>query len=108
MDLDTIPNFLAEQRDAAPVELQHVYMTFEDFWERKLWHQLTDALVDYFNHPESAPQRLALWKNFILSFGDKINQLKLVTLGLLAITQCKGRHLMSHRRATLLANVPMC
>ena len=85
-----IPNFLDEQRGAAPVELQHVYMTFEDLWERKLWHQLTDALVDYFNRPDSATQRLALWKNFILSFGEKINQLKLVTLALLAVTQCNG------------------
>lgn len=95
MDLDTIPNFLAEQRDAAPVELQHVYMTFEDFWERRLWHQLTDALVGYFNHPDSGSQRLPLWRNFILSFGEKINQLKLVTLGLLAVTQCKGSSLVS-------------
>jgi 26S proteasome regulatory subunit N9 len=101
MDLDTIPNFLSEQRDAAPVELQHRYMAFEDFWERKLWHQLTDALVDYFKHPESAPQRLALWRKFILSFGDKINQLKLVTLGLLAVTQCKGMHVMLHESGML-------
>ncbi|KAI9878458.1 MAG: 26S proteasome regulatory subunit [Pleopsidium flavum] len=92
MDLDTIPNFLAEQRDSAPVELQHVYMAFEDFWERRLWHQLTEALVDYFNHPGSGPERLPLWRNFILSFGEKVNQLKLVTLGLLAVAQCKDDH----------------
>lgn len=108
MDLDTIPSFLAEQRDAAPVELQHFYITLEDFWERKLWHQLTDALVEYFNHPDSASQRLALWKNFILNFGDKINQLKLVTLGLLAVTQCKGRRSMSLWTGRALADVSAC
>lgn len=91
MDVDTIPNFLTDQRDAAPADLQHLFLSFEDFWERKLWHQLTDSLVEYFKHPESASQRLPIYNTFILSFADKINQLKLVTLGLSASTQCKGR-----------------
>ena len=90
MDLDTIPNFLAEQRDAASPELQHHFMSFEDFWERRLWHQLTDVLVEYFEHPESAPQRIPVYKTFVSSFADKINQLQLVTLGLSAATQCRG------------------
>ncbi|KAH0544005.1 hypothetical protein FGG08_001772 [Glutinoglossum americanum] len=89
MDFDTIPNFLAEQRDAAPADLQHLVMSFEDFWERRLWHQLTDVLVEYFSHNESAPQRISLYKTFVLSFSEKINQLKLVKLGLIAATQCK-------------------
>lgn len=90
MDLDAIPNFLAEQRDEAPADVQHVYLTFEDLWERKLWHELTNNLVDFFRSPESSPQRLAIYNSFILSFADKINQLKLVWLGLHASTQCKG------------------
>ncbi len=90
MDIDQIPDFLAEQRDAAPEELQQHFMSFEDFWERKLWHQLTDVLVQYFNHAASGPQRIAIYKRFVLSFADKINQLQLVTLGLSAATQCRG------------------
>jgi hypothetical protein len=90
MDLDAIPNFLGEQRDAAPADIQHVYLTFEDLWERKLWHELTNALLEFFQSPESAPQRLAIYSTFILSFADKINQLKLVSLGLQASTQCRG------------------
>ncbi|KAI9822343.1 MAG: 26S proteasome regulatory subunit [Pycnora praestabilis] len=89
MDLDTIPNFLAEQRDDAPADIQHLFMSFEDFWERRVWHQLTDVLVEYFNFPESGPQRIPLYKTFVLSFAEKINQLKLVTLGLNAATQCR-------------------
>lgn len=90
MNLDTIPDFLAEQRDAAPAHLQHLFLSFEDYWERKLWHQLTDALITFFNHEESAPQRLPFYRTFILTFADKINQLKLVTLALSAATQCRG------------------
>lgn len=86
-----ISDFLAEQRDAAPMELQHLFISFEDYWERKLWHQLTDSLIEFFGHSESAPQRLAFYKTFILTFADKINQLKLVTLALSAASQCGGK-----------------
>jgi 26S proteasome regulatory subunit N9 len=86
-----IPDFLADQRDAAPADLQHLFFSFEDYWERKLWHQLTDSLIKFFNHAESAPQRLPFYNTFILTFADKINQLKLVTLALNAATQCEGK-----------------
>lgn len=90
MDLETISDFLQEKRDEAPAELQHLFIDFEDQWERKLWHQLTDTLIEYYNKKESAPQRLAVYRKFILKFADKINQLKLVTLALSAASQCKG------------------
>ena len=90
MDPEAIPNFLAQQRDEAPAEIQHVYLSLEDLWDRKLWHQLTDELLEFFETEESASQRLPIFRTFILSFADKINQLKLVTLALSASTQCKG------------------
>ncbi|KAL7619953.1 26S proteasome regulatory subunit [Parahypoxylon ruwenzoriense] len=89
MNVDTIADFLADQRDETPDELQYLIIQFENFWERKLWHQLTDALIDFFANPLSEPQRLKFYKVFILKFADKINQLKLVDLGLKAATQCK-------------------
>ncbi|KMU76302.1 26S proteasome non-ATPase regulatory subunit 13 [Coccidioides immitis RMSCC 3703] len=89
MQADKIPEFLTEQRKPAPDESQALFLEFEDFWERKLWHQLTNALITYFSLSESAPQRLPMFKNFILIFADKINQLKFVSLGLMASTQCK-------------------
>lgn len=98
MNVDTIPDFLAEQRDAAPADLQHLFISFEDLWERKLWHQLTDTLIEFFNHKESAAQRLPFYRTFILTFADKINQLKLVTLALSAATQCSD----SQERLTFL------
>ncbi|KAI4165093.1 MAG: hypothetical protein LQ342_001370 [Letrouitia transgressa] len=88
MDLELIESFLSEQREITPEDLYQNFVTIEDFWERKLWHQLTVVLVEYFNTPSSAPQRLPLFRRFILSFAEKINQLKFVSLGLLAATQC--------------------
>jgi 26S proteasome regulatory subunit N9 len=101
MNIDTIPDFLAEQRDVAPADLQHLFISFEDLWERKLWHQLTDTLIEFFNHPESAHQRLSFYRTFILTFADKINQLKLVTLALGAVTQCRD----SQERLSFLTSV---
>ncbi|KAG5949919.1 hypothetical protein E4U53_005637 [Claviceps sorghi] len=87
MATESIPDFLVEQRDRAAEELQPLILEFETYWERKLWHQLTEALVQFFSNPKSAPQRLAFYKVFILKFADKINQLKLVELALKAATQ---------------------
>lgn len=86
---EAIQNFLTEQRDEAPADVQHVFLTLEDQWDRKLWHQLTDSLLEYFALDESAPQRLPIYHNFIISFAEKINQLKLVKLALAAISQAK-------------------
>jgi 26S proteasome regulatory subunit N9 len=81
---------LQEQRDEAPEDLQHFFLSFEDYWERKLWHELTDILVTFYTEPQSAKQRLPIFNNFIKSFADKINQLKLVRIGLSTAHQCEG------------------
>ena len=77
-------------------------LDFEDFWERKLWHQLTTALDEFFRHPESSPQRLVLFKHFVMTFADKINQLKLVELGLWASQECKGTLLTANASAIII------
>lgn len=107
MNVDTIPDFLAEQRDAAPEDLQPLVLEFETLWERKLWHQLTNNLIDFFNNPGSAPQRLQFYKVFILKFADKINQLKLVDLALKAATQCRGMPLLLAPRLQTPTDFPV-
>ncbi len=96
MDNEKISNFVAEQRDAAPDDLQHYFLTFEDYWERKLWHELTDILVTYYAEEQSAAQRIPIYNNFIKTFADKINQLKLVTIGLSTAAQCQGMFFVDH------------
>jgi 26S proteasome regulatory subunit N9 len=97
MDASKIPDFLAEQQAQGTPETQTYFLTFEDFWERKLWHQLTDSLVEFFRMKESAPQRLPIFKAFVLSFADRINQLKFVALGLMASTECPGEFYMGFK-----------
>ena len=90
VDPEVIQDFLSQQRESAPEELQQTFLDIEDYWERKLWHQLTDVLEAYFSDSASASQRLPLFRKFILTFAEKISQLKLVYLGLLTATQCSG------------------
>lgn len=90
LDPEVIHSFLEDQRDSAPADVQHIYLDLDEQWERKLWHQLTDNLLNLFSSPHSASQRLAIYNTFILSFADKINQLKFVKLALSASSQCKG------------------
>ncbi|WPH04281.1 Hypothetical protein R9X50_00717000 [Acrodontium crateriforme] len=87
MDHEKIPDFLQDQRDSSPDDLQHYFLSFEDYWERKLWHELTDILIAYYAEAQSAAQRIPLFNNFVKSFADKINQLKLVQIGLSTASQ---------------------
>ena len=100
MDPEKVSQFLSEQRENTPEDLLQSFLTIEDYWDRKLWHQLTDVLVEYFSNPLSGPQRIPIFKVFVLGFGDKINQLKLVRLGLLAATQCSGSSYPSQNPGT--------
>ena len=91
VDPEKISNFLSEQRAEAPEESLQTFLDIEEYWDRKLWHQLTEVLESYFSSPESADHRLPLFRHFIVHFADKINQLKFVSLALKAATQCSSK-----------------
>lgn len=90
IDQDPIRSFLSQEGERVPDDLQALYLDFETLWERKLWHQLTEKLLEFFSNKESGPNRLPIYRNFVLSFADKINHLKLVSLALSALTQIQG------------------
>ncbi|KAF7732299.1 26S proteasome regulatory subunit [Apophysomyces ossiformis] len=89
IDID-IPQFLYEERQKAPEHLQRYFTTFVDLHERKLWHQLTKEVVDFFKDSESGPFRLPIFQQFVAKWEDKINTLSLVTIALSAAKQFKG------------------
>ncbi|KAI9262370.1 hypothetical protein BDA99DRAFT_438760 [Phascolomyces articulosus] len=89
MDIDfDVPKFLQEERQKAPTQLQHYFTTFEDLYERKLWHQLTQSILEFFNQPESAPLQIPLFRQFITEWENKINKLSLVSIALKAANNC--------------------
>lgn len=90
MDIDhDVPTILATLRLEADPELTPIFYTMEDLWERKLWHQLTSVIREFYGDPKSEPIRLRFFTQFISIFQSKINQLSLVTFGLAAITNSR-------------------
>ena len=48
---------------------------------RRLWHQMTLTLVEFFDHPQSRPYRVDVFDRFVRDFESKLNQLRLVEMG---------------------------
>ena len=95
VDPEVVSKALDQVREDAPESLQQSLLEIEDFWDRKLWHQLTELLSTFFQDSGSESLRLPLFKKFILTFSEKINQLRFVSLGLAAASQCAGRPRLS-------------
>jgi len=88
MDLDQSPiEVLNELRKQCSPELQEYLNTFEDLYDRKLWHQLTLKIEEFFSIPTSGPFQVPLFQNFISDWENRMNKLKLVTLGLSVVKQ---------------------
>jgi 26S proteasome regulatory subunit N9 len=86
VDMD-VPTVLATLRSESD-ELAPLFYTMEDQWERKLWHQLTLSLTEFYANDLSAPLRLRVYTQFLSTFQTKINQLSLVTFALASAQQC--------------------
>lgn len=79
-----VPKYLQGQLENAPESLQGYFLQFEEYWERKLWKQLTDLLVEFYALPESKPYRMPLYNSFTSTFSKHIRQLQLVNFGIAA------------------------
>ena len=51
---------------------------------RRLWHQLTQKLFKFYDEPLARPFRVDVFDRFVRDFENKINQLRLVELGVKA------------------------
>ncbi|RHZ68367.1 hypothetical protein Glove_295g30 [Diversispora epigaea] len=88
MEVDQNPTLvLNELRKKCSPELQEYLNTFEDLYDRKLWHQLTLKIEEFFAIPASGPCQIPLFQQFISDWENKMNKLKLVTLGLNVVKQ---------------------
>lgn len=81
-EIDTVLSTLRMEVDP---DLAGMFYEFEDYYEQKLWHQLTERLNVFFHDEKSLPFRLRVYDNFVSKFQDKINQLKVVDFLLLAL-----------------------
>lgn len=58
----------------------------------RLWHQLTLTIFEFLDHPLSPPYQVDLFNKFIRDFESKLNQLKLVEIGVKVSRQLSGKH----------------
>lgn len=76
-----LDEFVATALSATPAELHPFFESFGKLHTRKLWHQLTLKLYEFFDHPLSRPFRVNVFEQFVRDFESKLNQLKLVEMG---------------------------
>lgn len=90
MDIDNdVSTVLGNIRQETDVEdLINLTYQLEDFSERKLWHQLTTTLEDFFNIC-SPDLKVQLYNQFISKFQKKLNTIRLTDLLLQAYGENK-------------------
>jgi 26S proteasome regulatory subunit N9 len=89
MDIDTEEHWLTQASEKAPEELRPFYTQFRQYHSKKLWFQLTQVVEKFMAHPASAAStyRLDLYNKFIDTFSDRIGNLRLVSLAVIASKQ---------------------
>lgn len=66
----------------------------------RLWFQLTSTIEAFVAAPSSGPFQVDLWNSFIKDFASKLNQLKLVSIGITVARQFQGTFASLARRET--------
>jgi len=84
---EQVITFLRAQRGASGQP--QYYSTFEGFYDRKLWHQLTESIHEFIKVGDfsEGDELLQLYNNFIIDFQSKINCLSLVQITIAAAQQ---------------------
>lgn len=75
-------SFLKDQQTNSPPEVSERWATVEDYYSRKLWHQLTEKLMEIvkMSHYAQGTQLIDMYRNFLSDFEQKINPLSLVEI----------------------------
>ncbi|KAH0834111.1 hypothetical protein J3R83DRAFT_11399 [Lanmaoa asiatica] len=76
-----VDEFIAKALSSTHPDLHPFFEAFKSLYTRKLWHQLTLKLFEFFDHPLSKPCRVVVFQQFLRDFEAKLNQQKLVELG---------------------------
>ena len=95
-----VDEFLTLAISETPQELHPFFESFQTLYSRKyviqllqtrsksltpymcrLWHQLTNKLLEFFDFEPSKPYRVDVFNKFVRDFEAKLNQLRLVEMG---------------------------
>ncbi|KAK7680851.1 hypothetical protein QCA50_016161 [Cerrena zonata] len=92
---------------ATPAELHPFFQKFQDLHKRKLWHQLTLKLFEFFDHPLSKPYRVDVYAKFVRDFETKLNQLRLVEMGVKVSKEIDNPSQLLEFFTSLLSRLPI-
>ncbi|ETW79696.1 hypothetical protein HETIRDRAFT_322407 [Heterobasidion irregulare TC 32-1] len=76
-----VDEYLTTALVATPAELHPFFESFRTLHERKLWHQLTQQLLAFFDHPLARPFRVDVFDRFVRDFEERVNALRFVEMG---------------------------
>jgi len=89
-----VKEYISSKAHNAPDEqTKRFYQTFQDLYNKKLWHQLTLKLAEFVKLPqfEKGTELVELYDRFIRDFETKMNQLELVKMALIIVRQITDR-----------------
>lgn len=114
LDVDA---YLTTTLSTAPPELHPYFESFKNLHTRKsvsieagspdqtcsrpvcrLWHQLTSKLFEFVDQPLSRPYCVDLFNRFVRDFESRINQLRLVELGVKVAKEIDSAFFFTERR----------
>ncbi|KAG8922705.1 26S proteasome regulatory subunit [Tulasnella sp. 419] len=104
MDVD-VDLYLSTVSSSSPQELHPFFEKFRRLHSRKLWHQLTLAIFEFLAHPQSPPYQVDLFNKFIRDFESKLNQLKLVEIGVKVSKQLQDPNQILEFLTSLLGRI---
>lgn len=82
-----VTEFFAKQQQLLANSPQLAYfVSFEELYNKKLWHQLTLKLLEYI-HKENPNNMKEIYDNFISDFETRIKQLSLVEISIFVVKQ---------------------
>ncbi|XP_077999881.1 26S proteasome non-ATPase regulatory subunit 13-like [Glandiceps talaboti] len=86
-----VAGYLSEQQSKSSPEVASEWAKIEEFYNKKLWHQLTLHLMTFVKHPcfDQGDGLLQLYENVLSDFEHRINPLSLTEMSLIIIKQCK-------------------
>jgi len=73
--------FLSEMKESSGSDLSAQWMKAEEFYNKKLWHQLTVILQSLIKEPSMQDKLITLYQEFIVDFEARLDPLSLVLIG---------------------------
>ncbi|KAJ8690842.1 26S proteasome regulatory subunit [Pleurotus ostreatus] len=104
LDLDS---FIGTALSSTPAELHPFFESFRSLYTRKLWHQLTQKLFAFVDHPASKPYRVNVFNIFVRDFESKMNQLRLVEMGVKVAKDIENPQTQLIQLTSLLSRIPI-